>query len=107
MSPHRKELGEITIVDDDHNANGNDTTVIGFDQTNPIFQPPKQTDEKKKKTWKRKLMRWSVILLLIGAGVGALYVLLRVRRVNVTVNGDSRKTAQSSKSQTEVTNSDS
>jgi hypothetical protein len=36
-----------------------------------------------------------------------LYLLLRVKRVNVTVNADSRRNTQSAKPQSEVTNSDS
>ena len=107
MSQQNKELGKITIVDDEHSADGNGAGDRLLDTNNPVLQPAKDPDAKKKTTWKRKLIGWSVILLLVGAGVGALYLLMRVNRVNVTVNADSRRNAQSTKPQTEVTNSDS
>lgn len=106
MTQQHKELGKIIIVDSEHNMDGNGTGGNLLDSNNPVLQPPKDTATKKKKTWKRKLIGWSVILLLIGAGVGALYLVLRVQRVNVTVNADSRKNTQSTRPQTEVTNSD-
>jgi hypothetical protein len=105
MNQQSKGLGKITIVDGEHNADGTGGNL--FDPNNPILQPPKETDAKKKKTWKRKLIVWSVIFVLIGAGLGALYLLMRVKRVNVTVNADSRRNAQSTKSQPGGTNSDS
>lgn len=107
MSQQNKELGKITIVDGEHSANENGTGGNVIDPNNPVLQPAKDPVAKTKKTWKRKLIGWSVILLLIGAGVGALYLLMRVNRVNVTVNADSRRNTQSTKPQTEVTNSDS
>ncbi|HEX6649714.1 MAG TPA: hypothetical protein VF075_09245, partial [Pyrinomonadaceae bacterium] len=107
MNQQNKQLGKITIVDDEHNAEGNGAGGNLLDPNNPVLQPPKDPDAKKKTSWKRKLIGWSVILLLIGAGIGALYLLMRVKRVNVTVNADSRRNAQSTKSKTEATNSDS
>jgi len=106
MNQQNKGLGKITIVDGEHGADGNGAGGNGFDPNNPVLQPPKDPDVRKKKTWKRKLIGWSIILLLIGAGVGALYLLMRVNRVNVTVNAESRRNTQSSKPQTEVTSSD-
>jgi hypothetical protein len=107
MNQQNKGLSETTIVNDDHNANGNGVGGDFLDPNDPILQAPKETDAKKRKTWKRKLIGWSVILLLIGAGVGALYLLVRVKRVNVTVNADSRTNAPSTKPRGEVANSDS
>jgi cytoskeletal protein RodZ len=107
MNQQSEELRRITSIDGEHSADGNGTGGNVIDPNNPVLQPPKDTGANKNKAWKRKLIRWSVILLLVGAGIGALYLLLRVKRVNVTVNADSRKNAQSTKPQTEVTNSDS
>lgn len=106
MNQQNQEHQPSTIVNGEHGANRNGAGGNVIDTNNPVLQPPKDPAPKKR-TWKRKLIGWSVILLLIGAGVGALYLLLRVQRVNVTVNADSRRHAQSSKPQTEVTNSDS
>src|SRR5687768_5172859 len=98
MNQQSKELGKITIVDGQHGAEGNGAGEDVIDANNPVLQPPKETGAKKK-TWKRKVIGWSVILLLIGAGVGALYLLMRGQLVNVTVNAGSRRNAQSSKPQ--------
>jgi len=107
MNQQRKGLGKISIIDSEHGAEGNGAGSNLLDPNDPALQPPKDTDAKKKKTWKRKLITWSVVFVLIGAGVGALYLLVRVQRVNVTVNADSRRNSQSTKPQTGVTNSDS
>ncbi len=106
MNQQSKKLNKITVMDGEHNADGNGAGGNLLDPNDPLLQPAKETGAKKK-TWKRKLIGWSVILLLVGAGVSALYLLMRVQRVNVTVNADSRRNDQSTKPQTEVTNSDS
>jgi hypothetical protein len=106
MNQETNDLSRGTIVNGEHNADGNGAGGNLLDSNNPVLQPPKDRDTKKKKTWKRKLIGWSVILVLVGAGVGALYLLIRTQRVNVTVNAESRKNTQTTKPQTEVTNSD-
>jgi hypothetical protein len=106
MSQQNKELGKTEIVDGEHSAGENGAGGNLPDPNNPVLQPPKDP-EPKKKTWKRKLISWSVILLLIGAGLGALYLLMRVQRVSVTVNADSGRNTQRTKPQNEVANSDS
>ena len=106
MSQQNKGLGN-TIVDGEQGAESNGAGGNVIDPNNPALKPAKDPDAKTKKTWKRKLIGWSVILLLIGAGVGALYLLMRVNRVNVMVNADSRRNTQSTRPQNELTNSDS
>lgn len=106
MNQQNKQPGKITVVDSERGDESNGSGSNVLDPNDPVLQPPKDPDAKKKKTWKRKLIGWSVILLLIGAGVGALYLLMRAQRVNVTVNAESRRNTQSTKPQTEVTNSD-
>ena len=106
MSQRTKGLGKITIVDGEQGAKENGAGGDAIDPNNPVLQPAKDP-EPKKKTWKRKLIGWSVILLLIGAGGGALYLLMRVQRVNVTVNADSRRKAEGTKPQSEAANSES
>jgi hypothetical protein len=83
----------IELVDDspDRNQNG------FFDSNNPEFSPPKDNATQKKKPWKRKLIGWCFILLIIAAGLFALYVLLRVKRVDVRVQADSQRSSQSAK----------
>ena len=107
MNHQHKGLGQNTTVDDEHGADGNGAGGNVLDPSNPVLQPPKESDAKKKTAWKRRLIGWSVILVLIGAGLGALYLLMRAKRVNVTVNAESRRNTQSTKPQNEVTNSES
>jgi hypothetical protein len=106
MSYQNKVPGTFAIVEAEHGAAGNGAGG-NLDPSNPVLHPPKDPDAKTKKTWKRKLIGWSLTLLLIGAGIGALYLLIRVKHVSVSVNADSRKNAQSSRPQTDVTVSDS
>src|ERR1700750_2924320 len=107
MNKQNKGMGQNTMVDGEQGANGNGAGAELLDPKNPILQPANDPGPRTKKSLKRKLIGWSVILLLIAAGVGAFYLVVRAKRVNVTVNAESRKNAQSTKSQSEVTNSDS
>lgn len=107
MNQQNQDVGKVTIVEGEYGSDGNGAGHNLLDTNNPILQPPKDPDAKTKKTWKRKLIGWSVILLLVGGGVGVLYLLMRAKPVNVTVNAESRRTAQGTKSQSEVTNSES
>lgn len=107
MSQQDKELVKTAIRDGEHDTEGNGAGGNLFDTTDPALQPAKDPDGKKKKRWKRRLISWSLIPVLIGAGVGVLYLLVRVKRVNVTVNADSRRNTQSTRPQREVKNSDS
>lgn len=107
MNQQLKGLRKSPVVDGEHSVDENGAGGNLLDPNDPVLQPPKETDAKKKTSWKRKMIVWSVILLLIGAGVGALYLLMRVNRVSVTVNAESRGNAQRTKPPAEVTNSDS
>ena len=106
MNEQNKGPNGFTFRDED-GVDGNGAGGNVIDTNNPVLQPAKDPNAKKKSTWKRKLIGWSVILLLIGAGAGALYLLVRAQRVNVTVNAESRRNTQSTKPQSEVTKSDS
>src|ERR1043165_7032413 len=107
MNQQSNRLGQITFVDSGDGADSNGGGGDLADTDNPVLQPPKDPHAKPKKTWERNVIVWSMILLLIGAGVGALHLLLRVKRVNITVNADARRKTQSTKPQSELTNSDS
>ncbi len=92
----------LELLDDppDPNRNG------FFDSNNPEFSAPKEDSTQKKKPWKRKLISWCFILLIIAAGVFVLYVLLRVKRVDVRVQADSQRTSQSAKTDPSPNNSE-
>jgi len=92
----------IELVDDSPDRNGNGF----FDSNNPEFSPPKDNATQKKKPWKRKLIGWCFILLIIAAGVFVLYLLLRVKRVDVRVQADAQRTSQGAKTQPSPNNSE-
>src|SRR5436853_2213000 len=77
-----------------------------YDASSPEFKPAKQIDVRRKKSWKRKLVGWSVLLLLICGAAVTLYLLLRVNRVNVRVQADSRPDSQNAKPKTDSANSE-
>jgi hypothetical protein len=77
-----------------------------YDPREPIFAPAKPIDSPKKKSWKRKLIGWCFVLLLIGGGAVALYLLLRINRVNVSVQADPRRDAQNAKLKPDSNNSE-
>jgi hypothetical protein len=76
-----------------------------FDPTAPEFSAPKENPIEKK-PWKRKLIRWSLILMVIAAGILALYVLVRVKRVEVRVNAESQRPSQTAKAEPSPNNSE-
>ncbi len=77
-----------------------------YDSNNPVLKPAKAVEAGNRKTWKRKLIGWGFLLLLVGGAAIALYLLLRVNRVPVRVQADSRRDPQSAKSKTDVNNSE-
>ena len=92
----------LELLDDppDPNRNG------FFDSNNPEFSAPKEDPTQKKKPWKRKLIGWCFIFLIVAAGVFALYVRLRVKRVDVRVQADSQRMSQGAKTQPSPNNSE-
>ena len=79
------------VIDDDPQQ---EPATAFFDPTNPVFAPPLQVDAGKKKRAKRRLVTLSFVVLLVLGGVGVLYLLLRVNRVNVKVQADARRDSQ-------------
>lgn len=77
-----------------------------YDANNPELRPPRSIDVRRRKSWKRRLVGSLVVLLLIGGGIGALYLLMRVNRVDVKVHADSPPTAQNAKSKNDSPNSE-
>jgi len=81
-------------------------TATFYDTNNPVLKPAREVDTRKKKGWKRKLIGWCFILLLVGGGAVALYLLLRVNRVPVRVQADSRRDSQNAKPKNDSNNSE-
>src|SRR5947207_12657237 len=77
-------LSAVDVIDEER---ASETTGTNFyDATNPEFRPAKPIDVRRKKSWKRKLVGWSVVLLLICGAAVALYLLLRVNRESQTMH---------------------
>lgn len=79
---------------------------IFFDSSNPNLAPAKPVDNAKPKHRTRKLIGWGLGLLLIGGGALALYLLLKINRVNVTVQADSHRDSQNVKPKSDAKNSE-
>jgi len=97
-------LAAVDVIDEEvasERTNGN-----FYDASNPELRPAKPIDVAKKKGWKRKLVAWCFVLLLIGGGAIALYLLLRVNRVDVKVQADSRRELQTPKPSPNANNPD-
>lgn len=77
-----------------------------YDANNPELRPPKPVDVRRKKSWKRRLAGWLFVTLLICVGIGTLYLLMRVNRVNVKVQAYSPPAAQNAKSRDDAANSE-
>lgn len=85
-------LATVDLIDEDRSAEK--IANSSYDSSKPELKPPKQVAVNKK-GWKRKLLGWCFVLLLICGGAVALYLLLRINRVDVRVQADSRRGAQS------------
>jgi hypothetical protein len=98
--------GNVAVVDKLEDATRIEDATAFYDPNDPALQPAKEIGAKQRRTWKWKLIGWSLVLLLIGGGVFALYFLLRVNRVNVRVQADSPREAQTAKPKTDGQNSE-
>ena len=77
-----------------------------YDPGNPLLAPPKQVDETKQKSRKRKLIILCFVFVLLAGSAFALHRLLRVNRVNVSVQANTRNDAQISKTREDSKGSD-
>src|SRR5438874_930703 len=101
MNENGKHRDVAVIETPEADTKSNQTSGF-YDSNNPLLKPAKVTDASKPKSWKRKLIGWSFILLLIGGSAVALYLLLKVNRVNVKVDADSHRDTQNAKSKTDA-----
>src|SRR5258706_754462 len=68
-----------------------------YDPGTPLLASPKQLDKTKQKSRKRKLIILCFVFVLLAVSAFALHRLLRVNRVNVSVQSDTRHDAHSAK----------
>ena len=97
-------LSAVDVIEEEVASEQTGTTF--YDANSPEFRPAKQIDVRRKRSWKRKLVGWSVVLLLVCGAAVALYLLLRVNRVNVRVQADARPDSQNAKPKTDSANSE-
>jgi hypothetical protein len=77
-----------------------------YDPSNPLLAPPKQLDETKQKSRKQKLIILCFVFVLLAGSGFALHRLLKVKRVNVSVQADTSHDAQSAKTKEDSKGSD-
>src|ERR1051325_2112809 len=87
------------------NSNGNNRGFTGtdvlddgvqadaafYDRSNPVLAPAKELTTTKKKSWKRKLIGWGFVALLLVISGFVLYALLKINRVDVKVLADNHR----------------
>lgn len=105
------------------NRNGNNRRVTGadlledvhedvlseaafYDPTNPVLAPAKQIPTSKRKTWKRKLIGWGFVALLLVIGGFVLYALLKINHVDVKVLADNRRDSSGAKPESAASKSE-
>jgi hypothetical protein len=101
MNGNRRRLS-VDVIED----GVQDESTSFYDPSNPVFAPPKPGNTTDKKTWKRKLIGWCLVLFLIAGGALALYLLLRVNHVNVRVQADPRREPLGAKVEASPNNSE-
>jgi hypothetical protein len=62
-----------------------------YDPSNPRLAPAKEITISKRSNWKRKLIGWSFVALLLLISGFVLYALLRINHVDVSVLADNRR----------------
>jgi hypothetical protein len=77
-----------------------------YDSSNPLLAPPKQVDETKQKSRKRKLIILCFVFVFMAGSAFALHRLLKINRVNVSVQADTRHDAQNVKTKEDSKGSD-
>jgi hypothetical protein len=100
---HNRSVAVVDAIEEE--ATTDETTTL-YDSDNPVLKPAKQVVTGKGKSWKRSLLKWCFILVLIGGGAVALYLVTRVNRVPVRVQADAGSDPQRAKSKAEGGNSE-
>ena len=86
---NKRGLTGIDVADDA--AHEADTDAAFYHPSNPVFAPAKEITTSKKRSWKRKLIGWGFVALLLVISGFVLYALLKINRVDVKVLADNRR----------------
>ncbi len=88
----------VSVTDEIEKAStGDQDEGVFYDPSHPVFAPPKETVTTRKRSWKRKLIGWALIALLLVGGGFVFYSLLKINRVDVTVLAESPRDGVSAK----------
>src|SRR5438132_14197841 len=68
-----------------------------YDPSNPLLSPAKEIHKAKQKSRKRRLIIFAFLFVVLAGGAFFLYPSLRVNRVNVTVQAETRRDAQNAR----------
>ena len=82
----------IDLVEDDQQS-----AATFYDSSSPLLAPPNQIDKTRRNSRKRKFILCCLIFVLLAGGGLALHQLLKINRVNVKVQTDTRHDAQEAK----------
>src|SRR5438132_6775615 len=100
---NHRSVAVVDAIEEDHSPD--ETAGTFYDSSNPMLKSAKQISTGKK-SWKRKLVLWGLLLVVIAGGAIALYLLLKINRVNVKVQADARRDIPGAKAKTESSTSE-
>lgn len=107
MNQNNGNHGRVAVADLIESESPAPDSTTYYDPDEPILKPAKPVVAGRGKSWKRSLIKWCCILLLIAGGALALYLLVKVNRVPVKVQANSGSSeAQRNKARSEGNNSE-
>lgn len=95
-----RRLTGADLLADVHQDVQNETPF--FDPSNPVLAPAKEVTTSKRKTWKRKLIGWGFVTLLLVISGFVLYTLLKINHVDVKVLADNRRDSSVAKPESDA-----
>lgn len=95
---HRTSIAEVTQTD---RHEGQDETAF-YDLSNPVLASAKEILPNKKRNWKRKIITWVFVAVLLVISGFVLYGLLKINRVDVKVLADNRRDSSGTKTQSDA-----
>ena len=91
MSRNGNNLGVSVAEAIETDPHKDQNTNTFYDPSNPVLAPAKEITPNKRRNWKRKIIGWSFVALLLVIGGFVLYALLKINHVDVKVLADNRR----------------
>src|SRR5215831_15919636 len=89
---NNRGLAGIDVLEDDRQEV--ETSAAFYDRSNPVLAPAKEVTTSQKRGWKRRLIGWAFVALLLVISGFVLYALLKINRVDVKVLADNRRSSE-------------